>query len=93
MLAASRSIVTVEEIVDDLKPGGPNAVVLPAWAVGAVCEAPRGAYPSYAYGYYPRSNAFYVKWDAISRQRDTFLAWMQEHVLAPASRRTDGGAS
>jgi len=81
VFAARRSIVTVEEIVNDLRPGGPNAVVLPAWTVGAICVAPRGAHPSYAHGYYRRSNAFYLEWDAISRDRETFLAWMRRHVI------------
>ena len=31
-----------------------------------------GAHPSYAHGYYDRDNAFYVAWDAISRDRDRF---------------------
>ena len=33
-------------------------------------------HPSYAHGYSVRDNAFYEAWDAISRDRDTFLAWM-----------------
>src|SRR5262249_35018260 len=40
VLAARRSIVTVEEIVDTLDPR-PGAVVLPTWAVTAVAPAPR----------------------------------------------------
>jgi glutaconate CoA-transferase, subunit A len=58
-----------------------NSVILPAWAVDAVVVAPRGAAPSYAHGYYDRDNAFYQEWDAISRDRDRFAAWIQEHVL------------
>ena len=81
VLASKRSIVTVEEIVDDLKPGSFNAVVLPAWTVTAIAEVPGGAYPSYAQGYYARDNAFYKKWDEIARERDTFLAWMKANVL------------
>ena len=42
---------------------------------------PGGARPSYAHGYYERDNEFYVGWDAISRDRDTFAAWMRENVL------------
>jgi glutaconate CoA-transferase subunit A len=84
VLASRRAIVTVEEIVDDLHAPGPNAVVLPAWAVSAVVEAPHGAYPSYADGYYGRDNAFYTAWDAIARDRDSFRAWMREHVLETA---------
>jgi glutaconate CoA-transferase, subunit A len=80
VLASVRSIVTVEEIVDELEPR-PGAVVLPAWVVDAVCVVPGGAHPSYAHGYYDRDNAFYVAWDAISRDRDDFHAWMQRHVL------------
>lgn len=84
-LAAARAVVTVEEIVDDLRPAGPNSVVLPSWTVDAVVEAPGGAKPSYAYGYYGRDNAFYTAWDAIARDRQTFLAWMDEHVLRPGA--------
>ena len=35
VLAAKRSIVTVEEIVDDFGRAQPNAVILPHWTVGA----------------------------------------------------------
>lgn len=81
VLAAKRAVVTVEEIVDDLRPPSPNSVVLPGWTISAVVAVPRGAFPSYAHGYYPRDNAFYIAWDAIARERETFLAWMGEHVL------------
>jgi glutaconate CoA-transferase subunit A len=81
VLAAKRSIVTVEEIVDTLEPHSPNAVILPGWTVSAVVHVPGGAHPSYAHGYYKRDNAFYKKWDAISRDRDSFRAWIDEHVL------------
>ncbi len=80
VLASARSLVTVEEIVDELEPR-PGAVVLPSWVVDAVACVPGGARPSYAHGYYERDNAFYVAWDAISRDRAAFTAWMQEHVL------------
>lgn len=80
-LASKRALVTVEEVVDDLDTGSPNAVVLPSWTVDAIAVAPRGAFPSYAFGYYERSNAFYKAWDAISRDRQTFLDWMDEHVM------------
>jgi glutaconate CoA-transferase subunit A len=82
VLAAKRSLVTVEEIVDALPRTSPNAVVLPSWTVSAIAVAPGGAKPSYAHGYYARDNAFYVAWDAISRDRGTFQAWIAEHVLS-----------
>lgn len=80
VLAARRSIVTVEEIVDELR-APPNACVLPRWAVSAVCLEPGGAHPSYAQGYYERDNRFYKAWDAISRDREPFRAWMQRHIM------------
>jgi glutaconate CoA-transferase subunit A len=80
VLAAERSLVTVEEVVDELEPR-PGAVVLPSWVVTAVAEAPGGAAPSYAHGYSTRDNAAYAAWDAISRDREAFRAWMQANVL------------
>jgi glutaconate CoA-transferase, subunit A len=83
VLASARSIATVEEIVPELTPMH-GAVILPGWAVTAVAVAPGGAHPSYAHGYYDRDNAFYRRWDAISRDRDEFQAWMTRHVLETA---------
>ncbi|HEY7226284.1 MAG TPA: CoA-transferase [Micromonosporaceae bacterium] len=90
VLAARHSLVTVEELVDVLEPMA-GAVVLPTWAVTAVSLVPGGAHPSYAHGYSVRDNDFYVAWDAISRDRDTFTAWMRAHVL-PASAVEGGSA-
>jgi glutaconate CoA-transferase subunit A len=60
---------------------GTNAVILPSWTVHAIVAVPGGAHPSYAHGYYGRDNAFYVAWEAISRDRDGFRRWIQEHVM------------
>jgi len=79
ILASQRSIVTVEEIVDELVPR-PGAVVLPSWVIDAVCEVPGGAHPSYAMGYSGRDNAFYRAWDAIASDRERFTAWIDTHV-------------
>ena len=82
VLASKRSVVTVEEIVDELPSDRSlNAVVLPHWTIGHVVEVPGGAFPSYAQGYYPRNNAYYKQWDEVSRERDSFLAWMKQNVL------------
>ncbi len=81
VLAAKRSLVTVEEIVEDFGERSANAVILPSWSVGAIACVPGGAHPSYAHGYYKRDNAYYKAWDAISRDRDAFLAWMKSNVL------------
>jgi glutaconate CoA-transferase, subunit A len=81
VLASKRSLVTVEEIVDDFGERSPNTVILPGWTVGAIACVPGGAHPSYAHGYYKRDNAYYKAWDAIARERDTFLSWIKQNVL------------
>ncbi len=80
VMGAKHAIVTVEEIVDKLD-SPPNALVLPTWVVSAVCQVKGGAFPSYAQGYYPRNNAFYKRWDNISRERESFTAWIDRHIL------------
>ena len=82
VLAARRAIVTVEEIVDDFGERSRNAVILPSWTITAIAVVPGGAFPSYTQGYYKRANAFYKAWDAIAKDRDSFLAWIRENVLA-----------
>ncbi len=79
-MAARRVIVTVEEIVDSLD-APPNACILPRAVVSAVCLQPGGAAPSYAHGYYARDNRFYIAWDDIARERETFTTWIREHIL------------
>jgi glutaconate CoA-transferase subunit A len=85
VLSASRSLATVEEIVDELKPR-PGQVIIPHWAVTYVAEVPGGSWPSYSDGYSVRDNRFYEEWDAISRDRERFAAWMEDSVLNAAAR-------
>jgi glutaconate CoA-transferase, subunit A len=84
-LAADRVLVTVEEVVDALDPR-PGAVVLPSWVVDAVAVVPGGAHPSYATGYSVRDNDHYRAWDALSRDRAAFTAWLETEVHG----RTEG---
>ncbi len=87
VLAAERSLVTVEEIVAELDPR-PDAVVLPSWVVTRVAEAPGGARPSYALGYYDRDNEAYRAWDAIGRDREAFAGWLEREIMgAPEASR------
>lgn len=79
VLAAKNSIITVEEIVDELH-APMNACILPHWVTTAICLVPGGAHPSYAHGYYERDNAFCKKWDEISRDRDRFTAWINKYI-------------
>src|SRR3954453_4412752 len=80
VLGAKRSLVTVEHVVDHLNPR-PGGVVIPGWVIDLVAEAPGGSEPSYSAGVTSRDNAFYREWDAISRDRDRFTAWIGEHIL------------
>jgi glutaconate CoA-transferase subunit A len=84
VLASKRSIVTVEEIVDELEPV-PNSVVLPTWVVSAVSEVPGGAHPSFAMGYSSRDNSFYKAWDSIAKDRDVFTDWIAANVLGTST--------
>ncbi len=79
VLSSRRSIVTVEEVVDELDPR--VTVVLPSWVVSSISVVPRGAHPSYAHGYYERDNDYYTAWDSISRDAGIFQTWLERHVL------------
>ena len=86
VLAAERSLVTVERIVDQLqlRPGG---IVIPAWVIDAVAVAPGGSQPSYSLGITARDNDFYRFWDEVSRDRAAFTEWMHEHVMDGVATR------
>jgi len=91
VLSAQRSIVTVEEIVDVLRPE-PGAIVLPSWVVDYVARARDGSHPSYALGYSTRDNDYYQAWDAISRDRDRFSRWLAEEVYGETGSLARAGA-
>jgi glutaconate CoA-transferase subunit A len=81
VLAARRSLVTVERIVEQLQVR-PTGVVIPGWVIDFVAEAPGGSRPSYSLGITRRDNDFYRYWDRVSRDRDAFLEWIDANVLA-----------
>jgi glutaconate CoA-transferase, subunit A len=87
VLAAARSLVTVERVVDELDPR-PGGIVIPEWVITAVAEAPGGSRPSYSLGITDRDNDFYKFWDKMSRNREQFVAWMNENVLGKEVSRT-----
>ncbi len=92
VLAAARSVVTVERIVEALEPR-PGAVVIPGWVIDYVARAPGGSQPSYALDVTERDNDFYREWDVISRDREQFLAWMRERDLCPPGTPRKGAAA
>jgi glutaconate CoA-transferase subunit A len=85
--AAERVIVVVEELVDEaVIRADPNRTILPGLVVDAVVVEPFGAHPSYAQGYYDRDNAFYIEWDAVSRDVPALERWLDEWVYAVSNR-------
>jgi glutaconate CoA-transferase subunit A len=81
VLAAERSLATVERIVVELHPR-PGSILIPGWVLDVVAEAPGGSRPSYSLDITERDNDFYRNWDAISRDREQFTGWMEENVLS-----------
>lgn len=85
--AADRVIITAEEIVSsEVIRSDPNRTLIPGFIVDAVCHVPFAAHPSYTQGYYDRDNAFYLEWDAVSREPDTVKAYLDEWVFGVADR-------
>src|SRR6266508_4011314 len=87
-LAATRgAIVTVERIVDDLRPWS-HHVRIPAHRVLAVCEAPLGAHPGGLFAGelpvdgYGEDYEFWMDTRAATR-RDDFDDWIRHWVLEP----------
>ena len=80
-------VVSTEEIVDPtVIRSDPNRTVFPAFVVDAVVEAPFGAHPSYAHGYYDRDNAFYQDWDRTRGTPEAVRAYLDEWVHAVPDR-------
>jgi len=85
--AAKRVIVVAEEIVDtSLIRQDPNRTVIPSFIVDHVVHEPWGAHPSYVQGYYDRDNDFYVEWDLISKNPETYRNYLQEFVFGVKDR-------
>ena len=85
--AASRVILTAEEIVDaQVIRSDPNRTLIPGFIVSAVCHVPYCAHPSYTQGFYDRDNAFYLEWDNISRSREGVQAYLDEWVYGVKDR-------
>ena len=80
VLAAKRSIVTVEEIVDTLEPV-PNSIVLPTWVITRRVRGARRRPPELRDGLLRPRQRVLPDWDAISKDRDAFTDWMNANVL------------
>jgi glutaconate CoA-transferase, subunit A len=85
--AASRVILTAEEIVDpEVIRSDPNRTLIPGFIVDAVCHVPYASHPSYTQGYYDRDNAFYLQWDEVSKSRESIQMYLDEWVFGVKDR-------
>jgi glutaconate CoA-transferase, subunit A len=81
--ACSRTIVTVEEIVDeDTVRARPHETVIPHFAVDAIVEAPHGCHPTSFFPGYVYDEAFHERWVAASRDPAEALAVIDRHCAA-----------
>ncbi len=85
------AIVTVEKVVDDIRPWA-HLVRLPAHRVLAVCETPMGAHPGgfYALGHHLPVEGYgedYEFWAEVRQASRTpaFDEWIDEWVLTPST--------
>lgn len=86
--ASKKVIVVIEELADeDLIRSDPNRTLIPGLIVDAVVVEPWGAHPSYAQGYYDRDNDFYVKWDAVARDKAKLEAYLNDFISGVSGRK------
>src|SRR6185503_12255991 len=85
--ASKRVIVVTEEIVPtEVIRRDPNRTMVPGIIVSHVVHEPWGCHPSYVQGHYDRDNAFYVKWEDISRDAKSYHAYLDEMVYGVDGR-------
>ena len=84
--AARRTLVTVEAIVEGslLADEATAAGVLPALYVGAIAEAPRGAWPLGCQDLYDADDAELARYAAEARTGDGFAAWLDRFLAQQA---------
>jgi glutaconate CoA-transferase subunit A len=82
-LAAKRVILLADEIVEpSVIASDPNRVLFPGFKVAAVVHEPAGQFPAPLTGCWKRDNAFFNDYHQRSRERDGYLAWLDEWVLS-----------
>lgn len=99
-LAAKKVILLAEEIVEpEVIASDPSRVLFPGFKVTAVVRESAAQHPSPLTGYWKRDNEFFAEYHKRSREREGFLAWLDEWVLslpdhaayrAKLSERLDG---
>ncbi len=82
-LAAKSVILLADEIVEPaVIASDPNRVIFPGFKVKAVAHEPASQYPSPMTGCWKRDNTFFNDYHQRSRDREGYLAWLEEWVLS-----------
>jgi glutaconate CoA-transferase subunit A len=81
VFAASKVIVTVEEVVEKFSPKF-SSIIIPSNLIDAISVVPNGAWPSYASDFYERDNNQYIAWDDISKERENFTNWLDTEIYS-----------
>lgn len=80
-VAAKLTIVSCEELLTDEEiRRHPELNAIPGLCVDAVVHAPFGAHPSQCFGYYDYDSRFFREYDAASRTREDFAAFIEKYV-------------
>ena len=87
-LAARKVIVVVEEIVDKkVIRRDPNRTLIPGFLVSAVVQERWSALPSPMQGYYNRDHEAYIRYHRESKERESYLKWLETWVLGVKDRK------
>ena len=86
VLGARKSIVTVEEVVEELGPASSNFVVLPSWTVTAVASCLTAVIPPTPL-VTRRGTIVLLEWDEIPADRSTFADGVERHVNGAMTTR------
>jgi glutaconate CoA-transferase, subunit A len=81
---ASRAVIVLaEELVSAAAiRSDPNRTLVPGFLVSAVVHLPLGCHPSPCAGYYGRDHDVFHDYHRRSREREGFVAWLNEWVLS-----------
>jgi len=81
-LAAKSVVLLADEIVPaEVIGSDPSRVLVPGYRTSAVCHVPAACHPAPMTGLWQRDNPFFGDYHRRSRERDGFLAWLEEWVL------------
>lgn len=80
--ASKRLIVTCERIVSNASiRESPEATIIPAFCVDAVCEVPYGSYPGNMAGEYFSDEAHLREWLDVERDENTLKTFLDKYIF------------